>query len=1011
MRKLYSLVLLAVGLLIGTNAWAQNTISLKYYGGAKADQTFATLQEAIDYVNPGDSATITLTANQTLSEGILIPHVTSVATDADKIVNRAGQRICIDLGGKTIKMTSGVNHTLFSLIKGTLRFTGKGTIKREAARNAGNVFHRCAIVVTGADANKNDATKDRSKQVWSTLYVDKDVTVIGHGNDCFGIGLNNIGDVLPDFAGFNKDFLGYTCYQPHGTGNMWDPTTSGYQFSAFGARLYIDGTVDGTVRGINILGSLNQTPGIVEGATARKYAVYPYYDHYFPYVKIGKNADVYCEPSGINDNGNGGIYLGGWAVVDIEGTVHGQTGVMVKAGDVLVHDGNVYSESNTSSANSGDYHGTVAGSGIFITSSSGYAGESNLTITGDSKITGNGGSAIIDVLGTGVNDTKVSHVTITGGTIEGGKEGAINLTTTTKADADVVAAGGNVTGDVKIGNTTVNVNTLVPNNTSYHTTEVTNEDGTKTVVISQGAAPTPGNKVSTQATNASVKWQGADYITDEISTDLKLAELEINDVYTQAEGDVDPDDEIEAGDPRPQKLTIKDGATLEVGRVVLGSAAQIIVEPGAKFIVTGTQGIVAPKTENITLQHNSNTNKFATFLFNPSVESNKHPNAIVQFTTNSWWADNSNLQWEWFGIPTYNTAKSITSKAGDDAIYATVEVFENNDWTDLGYIGGTYDNNPAVLAKLNQPFAAYNLLAYRAYGATAPEITISGELVGNVNAPLNANKRWNPFANSYTAEVDAQAFVSALSSSENIADAIYVAIQNNNGTIRWDVKADEQLTGLKLKPMQAFLLNNPRYVEETAIDYASMVYGPATANHAPRRFATADNSAKVTINVANENGTLDDVDLRENENAKSYEKYLNSDINIYVVDGEKNDYIVAEDLENTYVGFSTVKGGEFTISFADVEGREFDLIDLETGAKVAVNEGETYKFRAGANTVADYRFKLVERAKLPTAIENTEAVKSVKGIYTITGQYLGEMNVWNALPAGVYVVNGEKRVK
>ena len=36
---------------------------------------------------------------------------------------------------------------------------------------------------------------------------------------------------------------------------------------------------------------------------------------------------------------------------------------------------------------------------------------------------------------------------------------------------------------------------------------------------------------------------------------------------------------------------------------------------------------------------------------------------------------------------------------------------------------------------------------------------------------------------------------------------------------------------------------------------------------------------------------------------------------------------------------------------------------------------------------------------------------SAKGIYTITGQYVGEMNVWNTLPAGIYVVNGEKLVK
>ena len=74
-------------------------------------------------------------------------------------------------------------------------------------------------------------------------------------------------------------------------------------------------------------------------------------------------------------------------------------------------------------------------------------------------------------------------------------------------------------------------------------------------------------------------------------------------------------------------------------------------------------------------------------------------------------------------------------------------------------------------------------------------------------------------------------------------------------------------------------------------------------------------------------------------------------------------------------------------------------------------EGATYEFNADANTVNDYRFEIVETNNAPTALENTEAVKSAKGIYTLTGQYMGEMNVWNSLPAGVYVVNGEKRVK
>ena len=78
---------------------------------------------------------------------------------------------------------------------------------------------------------------------------------------------------------------------------------------------------------------------------------------------------------------------------------------------------------------------------------------------------------------------------------------------------------------------------------------------------------------------------------------------------------------------------------------------------------------------------------------------------------------------------------------------------------------------------------------------------------------------------------------------------------------------------------------------------------------------------------------------------------------------------------------------------------------------MAVEEGRTYTFSATANTVADYRFQLVGRRNAATALENTEAVKAVKGIYTLTGMYLGEMNIWNTLPAGVYVVDGAKRVK
>lgn len=1016
MKKIYSIVLMATALLIGTNAWGQYSVQLVNESDNSKSGSYETLQKAIDAIGPGQTGTITLDEDQGLEAGIIIPHLTaSDTTGGKRIANLERQHITIDLNGHDISTNSTVKDACFVLLKGELNIIGSGEIKR-AEIGYDNNWNRGAIVVGGTDGMKDGYTGnwptkggnvvlaadrvDRSKQEWSTLYIGNGVTVRSNQVKTFGIGIQEIGSSVPSGRDFSRNFLGYSCAYSGATAPMWNADSSNDQWSCFGVKIVIDGKVYGERRGVNVLGNINQTPGTVEGVTSRKYTTYPFYDHYFPYVKIGKTAEVSCKASGINDDGNGGIYLGGWAVIDIEGYVHGQTGVMVKSGDVAVSDGYVKSDdTDGTSVNGGDYHSTVSGSGIFVVSSSSYAGESNVAISGDSKIEGAKGSAIIDVLGDGANNTKVTHVEITGGTIIGGDDGAITLTPSTKESNVTKVEGGTVDGKVTIkdgtnegAGSTVDVSTLVPNNTDYHTTEVTitdPDDPTQTkvvVVISQGAAPTgDANVAAGHNATSRVNWTGA---SEDITDDLTLAELIINQSTAQT-------------------LTVKAGKTLTIGQVTLGEKAQIVVEPGAKFIVTNKQGIVAPVVDNIILKHNSNTGKYATFLFNPAVESNRHPNATVEFTTNSWRESSSSLQWEWFGIPTYNKAKSITSTG-----QAYVAVFENNAWTNLGFIGGTYNDNPAVLAKLNMPFAAYDLLANRLPSAAAPEISISGEMVGNVDGALNANLRWSPFANSYTAEVDAEIFVNALKGSSNIADAIYVATQNANGTITWNVKTGDLVKGLKLQPMQAFMLNNPNNIEEATINYASMVYTPATTpNLAPRRFATVDNTTKVTINVANEEGTWDDVDLRENEDAKSYEKYLNDDVNIYVADGQKNDYVVAEDLENTYVGFSTVKGGNFTISFANVEGREFTLVDLETGAQTLIVEGNTYAFNAAANTTNDYRFQIINTNGIMTGIENAEAVKSAKGIYTITGIYVGEMNLWNALPAGVYVVNGEKRVK
>jgi hypothetical protein len=78
-----------------------------------------------------------------------------------------------------------------------------------------------------------------------------------------------------------------------------------------------------------------------------------------------------------------------------------------------------------------------------------------------------------------------------------------------------------------------------------------------------------------------------------------------------------------------------------------------------------------------------------------------------------------------------------------------------------------------------------------------------------------------------------------------------------------------------------------------------------------------------------------------------------------------------------------------------------------------MTEGAIYTFYAEANEVNDYRFQVVAAAKMPTSIENTEVGANAKkaGVYTLTGQYMGNASIFNALPAGVYVVDGVKKVK
>lgn len=1003
MRKFYSLVLMATALLIGTNMQAESVSSWDALKSALEDGGEVTLSQDINVVY--DAATF-----KSILIGAKNSAGTALAVDGD-----APAAAVLDLAGHNITITAnkavGINP--FVLTKGSLKVTGTGTI--EVTGTTGTTKdHTGATVATGYPTSStnvffvfggdaNNKVDPKGENPFSKLVIDENVTVQtkngtviaidqltkshaalaqtefkGKGYATSGMAYGAFVDVKGTLISEGADYFKEATLKTKNNSKV-------DSLDAQGNKIYYD---DGKkCYGIKVNGLVTLPADAADKI-------------YTPYVYVEPSAVIRADMrSGLA--GATAIYASGFGQWLIQGNCSGASGVYISSGIVALDNATVKSAADTYVSAGAGTHANGSGSAIVINSRDSRSGDVEVTVSGDTKAESTSGYALEEIVNTKNDNTKVEEIKIEGGTFEGGEKGALVITPATATEATVNVTGGKVEGTGSIG--TDGLAEYLNNQGGTHTTLVADESGKTILVISEGAAPVVATSVIAATPNTSVKWQNPGTPAETLNNDLTLAELEINETYAQT-------------------LTIAENKTLTVGRVVLGKYAQIIVEAGAKFIVTGEQGIVAPVASNIVLKNEgalaAADRKHATFLFNPAVTSNKHPNATVELTTYSYGNNASDYQWERFGVPTWNALKSIS---GLNGVSTRFTVHEGTGWKELGYIDNTAQPvaNPA---DFNKPFATYNLLAYREYDsenpAVGPKYQFTGELVGNINAALNVTNFWTPFTNSYSANMSVAALLTEIEKAQIVDHYIYIGTSQGKGKYSWDaLDLDEKNVGsTQLAPMQAFILKKTygsTQTEEVALDYGKMVYTPATANLAPRRYVDSDDfTARVRVVVANEQGILDNVKLRETATRmKEAEKYLNDDVNIYAMGGEKAAILATEDLENTYVGFSTVEGGKFTISFANVEGREFVLVDHETGAQVAMVEGATYEFTAEANSTNDYRFEIVAPAKLPTAIENAEAVKSAKGIYTITGQYVGEMNVWNTLPAGIYVVNGEKLVK
>jgi hypothetical protein len=526
MKKIYSFVLMAAMLLVGTSAWA-GQVTVTYNSGTYAQNPKpftgnTALQDAINSVQFGDSATITLMGEQQLTAPVCIPAA------GQNILNQPGKRICIDMNGQEINETglsTGVG--CFRLVKGTLHFTGNGTINHNVFGDANNAA-RSAIIVFGAPWEKKTEN-------WSNLILDKDVNITTASGKLYGITLDVMSAILTESAagtayGYFTGNLKYAsaptdrCSAPNKTNTEWSAGC------AYGVRIILDGDVYGHQRGINVAGNINASPECDPAGTL------------FPYIKIGKESEVSCYESGMT-SGNGGIYAGGYTIMNISGNVHGQTGILVKSGDITL-DGATVASDAAAVATDGNYTGNVSGSGIFIASDNIYAGNIEVSLEGGTQVTGGGYAAIVDVCATNTGgQTQVEHIDFVDAKIKEGSGDnavAIVLTTGTAGKTDIINA--TVDGEIQKSNadgsnpqtmTTGEVNALVPS--TNITDNIYNEDADYYVKVDT-TDPTSPAIVVKQNTSKVVELNDYGYATFSVvnktrainseDTDLKVYKFE-----------------------------------------------------------------------------------------------------------------------------------------------------------------------------------------------------------------------------------------------------------------------------------------------------------------------------------------------------------------------------------------------------------------------------------------------------------------------------------------------------
>jgi hypothetical protein len=472
-----------------------------------------------------------------------------------------------------------------------------------------------------------------------------------------------------------------------------------------------------------------------------------------------------------------------------------------------------------------------------------------------------------------------------------------------------------------------------------------------------------------------------------------------------------------SGADKDQKLIINNGLDVQ-------GDSKVEVKAGSTLEI-GEGGITTQKPENIVID--ANENGAASLIMDPAITVNQTPELTVKMTAKQIGRDSHNdYYWHRFAMPVQHIDTWTKEGALAPAVTYPTHLYgwsyANNDWIKLA--GGVSE-----------------MVAFKGYTLTLASEEISGHenelldvtyvfkgnLAGNTNNALQfSHEGYNFFGNSYTGYISIAKLVEQITSNSKIQGTVWVWVGQGYEDISLNILAENPsfYDGLdEIAPMHTFVLKqNGTENASTTINYADAIWGNPRYGHgaapAPRRRTNSENDAMMRVVVTAANGQKDAVRFVEGanysdafENGYDASKFMNANnINVFAtVNGEEFGTVATDNLSGKTITINTNSELAYTISFTNVNNEDYILRDNVTGQVIAIEEGATYEFAAQPNSTIEGRFEIVNRAQMPTAIENTEVNANAKGIYTIMGQYMGED--FSILPAGVYVVNGVKIVK